>query len=63
MKKIIVFILAMNSVTFHAQNREPEAKALLDQVSAKVNGYENMVLDFKYVFTSFYILTFNQKLQ
>jgi outer membrane lipoprotein-sorting protein len=49
MKKIIVFILAMNSVTFHAQNREPEAKALLDQVSAKVNGYENMVLDFKYV--------------
>jgi len=26
-----------------------EAKSLLDQVSAKVNGYENMVLDFKYV--------------
>jgi len=49
MKKIIVFILAMSSMTFHAQNRESEAKSLLDQVSAKVNGYENMVLDFKYV--------------
>jgi outer membrane lipoprotein-sorting protein len=49
MKKLIVFFLAMTSVAFHAQNREPEAKALLDQVSAKVNGYENMVLDFKYV--------------
>jgi len=46
MKKIIVFILAISSMTFHAQNREPEAKSLLDQVSAKVNGYENMVLDF-----------------
>jgi outer membrane lipoprotein-sorting protein len=49
MKKIIVFILAISSMTFHAQNRESEAKSLLDQVSAKVNGYENMVLDFKYV--------------
>ena len=49
MRKIIVFIITMSSVVFQAQNREPEAKALLDQVSAKVNGYDNMVLDFKYV--------------
>jgi outer membrane lipoprotein-sorting protein len=39
----------MSSLVFQAQNREPEAKTLLDQVSAKVNSYENMVLDFKYV--------------
>ena len=49
MKKIIVFIITMSSIGFQAQNSELEAKTLLDQVSAKVNNYENMVLDFKYV--------------
>ena len=49
MRTIILCILTMSSIVFQAQNREPEAKALLDQVSAKVNSYENMVLDFKYV--------------
>ena len=49
MKKIIVFIITMSSIVFQAQNSELEAKTLLDQVSAKVNNYENMVLDFKYV--------------
>ena len=39
----------MSSIGFQAQNSELEAKTLLDQVSAKVNNYENMVLDFKYV--------------
>ena len=33
----------------HAQNRDPEAQNLLEKVSAKVNGYDNMVLEFKYV--------------
>ena len=49
MRTIILCILTMSSIVFQAPNREPEAKALLDQVSAKVNSYENMVLDFKYV--------------
>jgi outer membrane lipoprotein-sorting protein len=52
MKKIIVFIITMSSIGFQAQNSELEAKTLLDQVSAKVNNYENMVLDFKYVLDS-----------
>ena len=33
----------------HAQNRDPEAQNLLEKVSAKVNSYDNMVLEFKYV--------------
>ena len=33
----------------HAQNRDPEAQNLLEKVSNKVNGYDNMVLEFKYV--------------
>ena len=33
----------------HAQNRDPEAQDLLEKVSNKVNGYDNMVLEFKYV--------------
>ena len=33
----------------HAQNRDPEAQDLLEKVSNKVNGYDNMVFEFKYV--------------
>jgi outer membrane lipoprotein-sorting protein len=32
-----------------AQNTSTEAKALLDEVSAKVKSYENISIDFKYV--------------
>ena len=49
MKNLIAFILTISIGVCHAQNRDPEAQALLEQVSAKVNGYDNMVLEFKYV--------------
>ena len=32
----------------HAQNRDLEAQELLNQMSAMANGYDNMVLEFKY---------------
>ena len=49
MKNLIAFILTISIGVCNAQNRDPEAQALLEQVSAKVNGYDNMVLEFKYV--------------
>ncbi len=49
MKNLLVLILTMSIGLCQAQNRDPEAQKLLDQVSAKVNGYDNMVLEFKYV--------------
>lgn len=42
---ILTFIVGMS----FAQNRDPLAQTLLDEVSAKVNGYDNMILEFKYV--------------
>ncbi|MEM7086846.1 MAG: outer membrane lipoprotein carrier protein LolA [Bacteroidota bacterium] len=45
MKKIIVVILAVCSISLaHAQN----AKTLLNEVSTKVKGYNNIVIDFKW---------------
>ena len=49
MKQFITLLLTLSIGFGQAQNREPQAQALLDQVSAKVNGYDNMVLEFKYV--------------
>ena len=49
MKYFITIIFTMSIGLCQAQNRDPEAQALLKQVSTKVNGYYNMVLDFKYV--------------
>ncbi|SEA33543.1 Outer membrane lipoprotein carrier protein LolA [Flavobacterium gillisiae] len=47
MKKIILitFILLFS---FSTQAQDKKAKALLDQVTAKVRSYDNIVIDFKY---------------
>lgn len=48
MKKLSVFIIAILSVfSVNAQN-SPKAQKLLNEVSAKVKSYDNMVIDFKY---------------
>ena len=49
MKNFITLILTLIVGFGFAQNRDPEAQALLDEVSNNVNGYDNMVLEFKYV--------------
>ena len=48
MKRIlsVVFVLFIG-LSVHAQDAK-KAKELLDQVSAKVKSYENIVIDFKY---------------
>lgn len=45
MKKII---LALLFISFIAQAQDKKAKELLDQVTTKVRGYENITIDFKY---------------
>lgn len=47
MKKIIFLFTILIGVSLSAQNSD-KAKALLNDVSSKVKGYENMVIDFKY---------------
>src|SRR5690606_27951077 len=43
----IAFVLLLSIATTQAQNSQ-KAKALLDEVSAKVKSYNNIVIDFKY---------------
>ena len=45
LKVAVLFIFGIS--TLQAQNTQ-KAKALLDEVSAKVKTYENIVIDFKY---------------
>ncbi len=45
MKKFLTIIFTIVSISSFSQNK---AKALLDQVSAKVRSYDNISLDFKY---------------
>ncbi|MDT0686660.1 LolA family protein [Autumnicola psychrophila] len=47
MKKLIFLFSILISVGLNAQNSD-KAKALLNEVSSKVKGYDNMVIDFKY---------------
>ena len=47
MKRILCVLIVMVSWIGFAQN-DAEAKALLDEVSAKVKKYENITIDFKY---------------
>ncbi|WP_452603135.1 LolA family protein [Pontimicrobium sp. MEBiC06410] len=47
MKKIVLLLLLVSSVTF-AQSKG-DAKALLTEVSEKVKSYDNIAIDFKYV--------------
>lgn len=44
---LIVLIIGLFTTTLSAQNAD-KAKKLLDEVSAKVNSYENIYIDFKY---------------
>ncbi|PTM04324.1 MAG: hypothetical protein DA407_13130 [Bacteroidetes bacterium] len=46
MKRILIALVVMISITANAQNN---AKQLLDEVSAKVKSYDNISIDFKYV--------------
>ena len=48
MKNFTTFILTLIIGFCHAQNRDPDAQTLLNEMSAKVNEYDNMVLEFKY---------------
>ncbi|HWR94723.1 MAG TPA: outer membrane lipoprotein carrier protein LolA [Flavobacterium sp.] len=45
-KSIYLIFLVVFSITSHAQDKK--AKDLLDQVSAKIKTYKNIVIDFKY---------------
>lgn len=44
---IRIFAILLFSITLHAQSPQ-KAKALLDDVSAKIKGYDNIMIDFKY---------------
>lgn len=46
-KGIFLFLLLTITLNFQAQNSD-RAKALLDQVTAKVKSYENIAIDFRY---------------
>ena len=47
MKKLIFITLAIFTISLQAQNSK-KAETLLNEVSSKVKGYDNMVIDFKY---------------
>lgn len=47
MKKFIQFTFIL-FISFSVQAQDKKAKALLDQVTAKVKSYNNIVIDFKY---------------
>ncbi|QCX00105.1 outer membrane lipoprotein carrier protein LolA [Aggregatimonas sangjinii] len=52
MKRILLLTLVFASTwTTFAQN-DPKAEALLDEVYAKVKGYDNIYVDFKYVLSN-----------
>ena len=46
MKRLLILILFI-SVALNAQNEE-KAKALLDEVTAKVKSYDNISIEFKF---------------
>ncbi len=46
-KLVLVFVLGVFAFNVNAQNAE-KAKKLLDEVSAKVNSYKNIQIEFKY---------------
>lgn len=48
MRKIIVLLIAFTSITMANAQDEAKAKALLDEVYAKVKSYDNIFVDFKF---------------
>ena len=49
MRNNILFILLLSISFCQGQILDPEAQQLLDEVTAKVKGYDSMTLEFKYV--------------
>jgi len=49
LKNLVVFFMLLVSTHAIPQNTSDKAKALLDEVYAKVKGYQNIFIDFKYV--------------
>lgn len=52
MTKTIFLFLLILLFGFNVQAQDAKAKNLLDEVSAKVKGYDNMYIDFKYALTN-----------
>lgn len=48
MKRYSLLLLAFFTITLSGAQNAEKAKQLLDEVSAKVDGYENVLIDFKY---------------
>lgn len=48
-KKNILFCTLFSIGTLFAQNKDPQAKQLLNQVNKKIESYENIQISFKYV--------------
>lgn len=48
MKRIILTLVVALTAVFSMQAQDAKAKALLDEVAAKVKSYNNIVIDFKY---------------
>lgn len=51
MKKFLALIMLL-TISVSAQAQDKRAKNLLDQVTAKIKSYDNIVIDFKYTLTN-----------
>jgi len=49
MKKLVLVLVLIFTVNFSFAQNSDKAKALLDEVYNKVQGYENIFVDFNYV--------------
>ena len=47
-----LLVFAMFTLTFSIQAQDKKAKALLDDVSAKIKSHQNIIIDFKYSLTN-----------
>ena len=47
MKKIVLMLALFSAMMVNAQNAD-QARKFLEEVSAKVESYDNMLIDFKY---------------
>lgn len=51
MKKFLALIMLL-TISVSTQAQDKRAKNLLDQVTAKIKSYDNIVIDFKYTLTN-----------
>ena len=47
-KTCFMLVVAAMLMSFGVQAQEKKAKALLDEVTSKIKGYDNIIIDFKY---------------